>query len=701
MAILFQDDFNRANGAPGNGWTVAGTVVIANNQLSYNQSGSYAYRTVPTEAEYDCTVVVTTGPDQSWGTEAYRMALWLRDDANNANAYIVEWWGGNVNQAAVRLMKIVNGVSTTIIQAFTGQVTNPVQVLTVELLGTYISVKVNGIVYIAVIDADVPSGSRFRMYSYPNATWRIDDVTIFDVAPAQMYVVPSAVVPGIDGQELTVYGLGTNWFPGDPGAPIFTASAGTIVAQLVDTPTRARLTYNPPNARALVIITDPDTGRIAYLRVEPASVEPPPGTGVPPDLWLFLLQLAEALGLLIDPIAAAVYDSETLEIGESLLGYARKQGALTGEDTLASLLYAIEGTLETDSTGPDSVRHLLNAILSSAVAGNAATLYVSSNGTIDLQQVLDAIAEGGGGGGNEQVLEAIAAVSELLTTTLAAVYYISSSGANDLAAVLSAINALSFPDLGPIEADVSSILSKVDVLDGDGSTTLPAILAETQAAHSDAGTAATQATAAAISAGAAVVAIGLVEGSILGALSAQTVELNGAIAALGEALGTAIGGVETALAGDIAGVAGQVTNLQGTADAIETKVNEIAAGLALLRNADGKWPGLVNVDIEDTAHLTEPTYVEGECDGLILDVTTYPPSRRYWTAGPATNLQNAGFVAFVGPDAYMDDRQPLAFTHQAYHPISVRRPVGVVVQLAAGVEADATTWSYPNPGSPH
>lgn len=694
MAEQFHDDFNRADGAPGNGWTVAGTVVVATNQLAFHSSGAYAYRTVSAGQEYDVQAKVITGPDQSWPPESGRMQLWLRSDGTFTQGYVFEWWGGATGTAAVRLLKKVAGVTTTLTEVRGLDLSSGTHTLTARCQGNILTVDVDGTTVLWWMDGMVASGSVVRLYSFGNNVWHLNDYWEYDVSAARMYVIPQRLLVGEEGIELQLIGINTAWSAGTPGDPEFTADAGTITAQTVDDAILARLTYDAPATPQTVVITDPDTGREAHLLVV-ADVGEPPDSGPFTDwLWRFLAARLAGIDIILEYLG---YSQDWNYIGRIVdeLGVTADEAPTDGR--LKAVQAAIEGitaTLGEDTEDPDSVRHLLGSILDSAVAGHASTLYISSNGTIDLQQVLTAIAAIEPGDGD--IGEAIDDLTTLCTTILAELYLIDGmpTARNTILDVLEAIAALEVPDMGELETKIDSILSKVDALDGDGSTNLPAILAETQAAHSDASTAATQASAAAISAAAAVVAIGLVEGSILAAITAATAEVNAAIGAATVEVNGAIGALGEALALDIAGVSSQVTTVQETLTTMDGKLDQILAALAAIQNQEGKWPGIAGVTNIETTYIGESTHVSRPCDGALLDLMTYPQSRVYWTTGAATNLQYVGFLQFVGANGYMDDRQPIAFTHQAYRPISVRRPVGVVVRLQPGVTAQVSTWDY-------
>jgi hypothetical protein len=80
-------------------------------------------------------------------------------------------------------------------------------------------------------------------------------------------ISPTSVILDGTGYLITVTGTGTSWTPGTPGSPTFTASAGAITAQTVNSATSATLTYSAPGATGSVTITDPSTGATAILTI--------------------------------------------------------------------------------------------------------------------------------------------------------------------------------------------------------------------------------------------------------------------------------------------------------------------------------------------------------------------------------------------------------------------------------------------------
>jgi hypothetical protein len=95
-------------------------------------------------------------------------------------------------------------------------------------------------------------------------------------------VFPNSVAPNTPGYTLTLTGTRTSWTPGVPGSPIFTASAGFIEAQRVDSATSATIIYSS-GAPGTVNIFDPTTGNSTSLEVVAATPIPNPLTTLQND----------------------------------------------------------------------------------------------------------------------------------------------------------------------------------------------------------------------------------------------------------------------------------------------------------------------------------------------------------------------------------------------------------------------------------
>lgn len=95
--------------------------------------------------------------------------------------------------------------------------------------------------------------------------------TTLTIVSQTISISPTSVVANSTGNAVTITGTGTQWTPGTPGSPTFTATAGTIASQSVASGTSATIHYNAPSTVGLVTITDPGTGATATLSISNAS----------------------------------------------------------------------------------------------------------------------------------------------------------------------------------------------------------------------------------------------------------------------------------------------------------------------------------------------------------------------------------------------------------------------------------------------
>jgi lysophospholipase L1-like esterase len=101
---------------------------------------------------------------------------------------------------------------------------------------------------------------------------------------APLTVSPASVVVSTTGNLITLTGSGTSWTPGTPGSPTFTASAGTITAQTVNSATSAVLTFTAPSSGS-VTFTDPSSGGTAVINAVAGTPVTDTGFWFVPGMW--------------------------------------------------------------------------------------------------------------------------------------------------------------------------------------------------------------------------------------------------------------------------------------------------------------------------------------------------------------------------------------------------------------------------------
>jgi len=694
MAALFTDDFNRADGAPGNDWTVAsGTVDVSGNRLRFHTNGAIITRQVPAAAQTDFLINLTIHAGSAY-SNSYPLSIYFRSDLSGGTSYKYTLYPGAAGDANVSLLEWHTPYNSGLGQAFQFALQSGTHTFSVQCVGTIISALVDGVTVHSVSDPNHADGLYVRIQGMGIDKWYLDDFSIYDGENSAMSVFPSSVRPSSVGNVLSLFGQGTAWTPGTPGDPEFTSSNAGITAQTITTVDKATLTYNAPSIPGMVVLNDPNYGRSCLLSVT-NSAQPP---GVNPDDPFGVYAWLNAA---IQTIMAELWRNLLPAEAETPGDHFNRLLELAERQPVAASIVAMFMALDPDHLGMAEGSPVLVAIQEAAegaqsgIAETLAELYLLDGYPTrhTIQDVLDAIGEGGGG--SAEVLAAIAAVSSLVTDVLTETYIIDGYPTrHTIQDVLDAIGLLNVPDMTQLSEDVAAILEKVDAFDGDGSTNLPAVLAETEAAHADAGTAAVQSSAAAISAALAVVSIGLTEGVVLAALTASVVEINAATAGEVAVLTAEIQGVGITVNANIDGVALQVAEVQEDVAAIDGRLDAIEATLARIEEQGRRYYQESDVTAMNTYFVGTPSKVPGPMNGLFLTVTANRSGTSYWTVDAHTNLRWSGFVAFVGEDGWMDERQPVAFTKQVYMPKNMAVAAYCVVWIPAGTQVTIQPWFW-------
>lgn len=104
------------------------------------------------------------------------------------------------------------------------------------------------------------------------------------------------------------------------------------------------------------------------------------------------------------------------------------------------------------------------------------------------------------------------------------------------------------------------------------------------------------------------------------------------------------------------------------------------------------WPGIAGVTLGTTVPCAESTVLELPMDGLLILITSYPPSRSRWGAPPYLSVYHTGRLAFVSDNGDVEPFQYMGWTNALYTPQTMKRAAGVVIFLEPNVEAAATPW---------
>jgi hypothetical protein len=681
MGLQFQDDFNRADGAIGNGWTVTlGTVDISSNQARLHTNSAVVKRQVPVATGTDISVALTQGP--SWSYAANRtFYVRIRADNGGTNYYQFLVVLGGVGTATVVVSKVISGAATILQQAYQFGVTSGAHIFTFDAQGSTVRFLVDGNLVVTVTDTAIGSGDYLyigQAGTLDTEYW--DDCSIFDYESSAMYIEPSTILPGIAGQNLTLYGLGTSWTAGVPGSPTFTATDGTITYQEIDGVGTAVITYTPPDYPATIMFTDPSTGHVAYLNVVGLPAPVPPG-GVQGGLKAFFDALAAAIANLTVPLYTATLDGLTLNVGESIIGYLRTLGTPPTGETFESQLAEVLRQLTVDDIFPDTARHLLAGAITGVVDILADILALTSEGSYSLSDVLGAIS----------ALDFSHLTSTDLITAETVIMGSEGQSITDVKQYLDAITADNTHSLSEVLIALDDLATSlqlstaVTTLRGGDGRDLTAVYNKAEAARAEAALATLAGIAAEGAVAAAVIAIG-------GLLTAQTAEIDALIAAATAEVNGAIGIAAGELARDIAGVAGTLSTVSAGVTTANGKLDDILALLGTPVSGPPLWPGVGHVTTGTPTAVSGDMRVVATMEGCLLELTTIPQRNVYWTADGLTNVERAGFLVFCADNGYADERQPIAWSHGVYCPKRLLTATSVVVHLTGLASGTLTPW---------
>jgi len=559
----------------------------------------------------------------------------------------------------------------------------------------------DGEAVLEVQDTRVVSGQYFGFMTSASNTIFLSLFEAYTAARQLMSAAPPTIFAGVAGQLVGLYGFGTQWTPGTPGDPEFTINAGSIVAQTIYTGTSAGITIDAPDEEQILVITDPNYGRVAHVRVTYSLAAP---VNQSPDLtwlWNALVNRLAGIDIILAYLGQGTDRPYLYRIIDEL--------GVTDPDTpshgyIKDMVIDLAATLRevgTDSDDPDTLRHLVGHVLS-AITDTLAELYALDGYPTrhTIQDVLDAIAALEPGGGNGD----LEALTQLCTDILAELYIIDGYPTrHTIQDVLDAIAAIPPPDLGELPGDVDSILAIVDAMDGDGSTSLPGILGAISSmrgagAHTLDDTY-DRADAAAVSAAAADVAIGLVAaavallpGAIAALLTAQTVEINAALAAqtieinaytAAQASGINAN-VDLARLG-IAGLEDHLDDLDSTLGLISLKVGQLLVD-------SHNYPGPLSCDFDTPVAIEQNMRIEAHMQGALVDITAAPARLGRWVSGDAVDYFHLGWATFETTDGYYDDYQQVKWNHGILVPKTISAPGALVLHFAPGVTGTVTPW---------
>lgn len=704
MGTLFTDNFNRGDGAAGNGWTATvGSFVIDTNEAKTGADYSTWYRTVPTGAEADIITAMSLTANSTYAS-GYGPTFTLRADASLHNGYEFAWQAGGVGTAQLVITKIVSSTRTTLATVNGWACSSGAHTLEMSCVGTTISAKFDGTTVATVTDGDVGSGTYLWCYEFVGNHEHYDDWTISvpDVIP--MYIQPVQVPTSAVGAMFTLTGVDTAWTPGTPGSPEFTCSAGSIIAQVITGANQATIYYDAPASEQTVTITDPDYGRTASLEVSDAAPPVPPGTWDPFGILGWLASFKTWVQDQFENFAGGIVPDLAMETNIGVLAFVKNLAGYTPLKALYYTLNAIWDHLANDHDDPTTLRSVV-------VDSLAGLNYISGNQTNNLGTVLTAIDGIAVGDDVTALTQAVAAlqttVDGLVDQVTAAQTSLNLMSGNDTKTLLGVQQAVQ----ADLLSDYNALVTAIGNVRGTGAPTIADLQSQVTVAEglAIAGIACTIAGVFLKGPLDIINVVNIVQdvvdhvGTVSDILDALWTWLSSRsqapVQAPGTDLATIAGGISD-LVTDLGTLSTNVgTDQQAVLDAIDGAVVDVnthtdtaLAGLDLTGSASPVWPGIASVTLGQPVALDAGTYVAGPMDGVLLNITAMDKLIPYFTLGTFHTYRNLGRFAFVTDNGYMEDWRGIGSQHGLLMPLKMTSAGGLYISCYTGVTGTATPF---------
>lgn len=671
MAVIFADNFDRANGPIGNNWqTVSGTWETFSNYARNTLTGEAVvlhsgYATYP-----NCEIALTI---TQASTQAAYYGIIARSDLAWNNAYWLRYyWVLQAQAPRLEFFKRVNGVNTALYSVWGVPDATNSHTLSIRLSGTQIIVKIDGIVWLTLTDPSVSGGSYAGMYSSTLGS-RLDNFTSNDSPVFTLSISPTTVPTDSVGNLLTLTTNAGNWTPGTPGSPTFGYQLGYISGQTVLDANHAQLTYNAPGYVGTETITDPLNGTGVHLGIgldlfpgleevlrrlgvypqgldsyvylkslaipDPTAVQNPypsdPWNWLPNpanynDFWSYVADLWLNLSLFLPSV------SNTHQAVVLALGYAVWLNKTVADLTASVLAMRSPGDLTLKDV-IDQVRGLSNITVTQVYDQITA---IRTGGNLTLDSILLAISATRGINNADlstmydYMQNTMQPLNVGISNSLAAYRTVSNYTVTTILDAIAGVRGVGNPDL-------AGVLSAIAGVRGAGNPDLAAILA----------------------------AIAAIQPSPTNNLDTLTNQL------------TAIYGYLTT----------HIPSIEATLADIHTDVNNIQPGGGGI--VVPIWPGLANVTLGAPVAISGDYQLAGAMDGCLVTFTAVPDRQKWYVVGTQTSYRRAGVVAFYSDNGRADSPQYMNWTQQVYSPLHLQHASGALFHLATGVQAVVTPWT--------
>jgi hypothetical protein len=146
-------------------------------------------------------------------------------------------------------------------------------------------------------------------------------------------------------------------------------------------------------------------------------------------------------------------------------------------------------------------------------------------------------------------------------------------------------------------------------------------------------------------------------------------------------------GADTVSAPDLNGVGYWIAKLTATEFTILTSAHSVIPTFTA-----PVWPGIANVTLGTPVALSVALTVAEPMDGVLVELTSVPTPRGYYSYDGLKAYQQIGALTFISDDSDAEYIQSLGFTSAVYCPKLMTRAAAVKVRTAPGVVGTITPW---------
>lgn len=697
----FVDDFNRADGDLGNGWSYGTNVPQIISQQLRPPSTQYCTREFGA-GDYvraGIDLLLDTSPSSAHGGVSVKAA------PTGVYGYNLTVSGTRPN-LTITLIRRHSGGSLYLVNA--GYTWNGGAWLRLELEydAGALAIYVDGALWRTATNNDLAANTYVGL-PVGYSTLRYDNFECADAPSATFDAEPEPLTEMAIPEEVTFTGTDTAWEPGTPGQPIFEVDKGTLDSQTITSATTASAMYTPPQATDVATFTDPSTGLTDQIALS-TGFQVDGGEGLSEDAVAYVeasaAQNGGSPGVILStntPITPYGTGISLDLINARLYAWVNTMaGDVPQSPPSEGLLYKLWRILN-GGDEPDVDDNVFDAAMSAwASAANAETGIVAwrTGSAYTAQDILDAIEATIPPDLSE--LEAqLAAIrtGELLTLAdpIAAVEAARGSGLPTIHDVLDAVAAIRTANnytLASVYGWINSAIGPVVTAIGNLSTLITGLSNYVHGAVMD-----------------AIHAIGGADNIDLTEIHDQVGQLNIDMVSHFGHVDSAIAGVRGLDARDLTEVYDAILDLPQEQVSLQPVLNAISAlsasvtqsrdailaAIAAIRPADYPlWPGAGAAELGVPVSGTGDLAIPGPLDGLLIDVTTYPTEIRAWTVAGRVGLKWAGHVTFVSDIGYTEEIQFPGTDKRVLVPKSMLTCASALVHLRPGVQATVTPWYY-------